>query len=208
MPIPASCVIPLTRLRSPKNKSLLAAIVLTQRRSRGMHSKIHITWNNIVSSRSEFKCTSSNCLRNILAWFRKLERKTKIIGMKLDETVMFRGQNNSKISLKFCIIIKSDSQETFATVLSTNVAAVTSGASTIMRRVKWSSTGLQNLVSLTPLFHRAYNTDHGNNRKTYTGRAECTEIIVFVPLPEIRVKLCHEYPMSFKRNRKNGYPML
>ena len=122
-----------------------------------------------------------------------------------DETVMFRSQNNSKISLKFCIIIKSDSQETFAIVLSINVVAVTSSASTIMRRVKWSSTGLQNL---TPLFHRAYNTDHRNNRKTYSGRAECTGIIVFVPLPEIRVKLCHEYPMSFKRNRKNGYPML
>ena len=112
--ITASCVIFLTRLRTPKNKSLLAAIVLTQRRGRGMHSKIHITWNNIVASRSEFKCSSSNCLRNILAWFRKLERKTKIIGMKpRDETVMFRSQNNSKISLKFCIIIKSDSQETF-----------------------------------------------------------------------------------------------
>ena len=204
--ITASCVIFLTRLRSPKNKSLLAAIVLTQRRGRGMHSKIHITWNYIVASGSEFKCTSSNCLRNILAWFRKLERKTQIIGMKpRDETVMFRSQNNSKISLKFCIIIKSDSQETFAIVLSINVVAVTSSASTIMRRVKWSSTGLQNL---TPLFHRAYNTDHRNNRKTYSGRAECTGIIVFVPLPEIRVKLCHEYPMSFKRNRKNGYPML
>ena len=128
--ITASCVILLTKLRSPKNRSLLAATVLTQRRGRGMHSKIHITWNYIVASRSEFKCTSSNCLRNILAWFRKLERKTKIIGMKpRDETVMFRCQNNSKISLKFCIIIKSDSQETFAIVLSINVAAVTSSAS-------------------------------------------------------------------------------
>ena len=46
-----------------------------------------------------------------------------------DEAVMFGGQNNSKISLKFCIIIKSDIQKTFAIVLSINIAAVTSGAS-------------------------------------------------------------------------------
>ena len=46
-----------------------------------------------------------------------------------DEADMLTVQNNGKMTLKFCIIIESNSQKTFfAIVLYTKMAAVTSGA--------------------------------------------------------------------------------
>ena len=73
---------------------------------------------------TEFKMSVKGRARlGVQVWY-----KVRTLGFhSCDETAILVLQNNGKMSLKFCIIIESNSQKVFiAIVLYTNMAAVTS----------------------------------------------------------------------------------